>query len=67
MHVQTSVPVDGLNKTYQIAGIAELQQSAFGVNVTGPQRDIFGWVLINLFGVAIVWLLLMTVIETVFK
>lgn len=67
MHIQTSVPVDGLNKTYQIAGIAELQQSAFGVNVTGPQRDIFGWVLINLFGVAIVWLLLMTVIETVFK
>ncbi len=67
MNIKTSAPADGMNKTYQIAGIAELQQSAFGVNVTGPQRDIFGWVLINLFGVAIVWLLLMTVIETVFK
>jgi hypothetical protein len=41
MNIETSNPADGLNKTYQIAGIAELQQSAFGVNVTGPQRDIF--------------------------
>lgn len=67
MNVKTSNPADGMNKTYQIAGIAEMQQSAFGINVTGPQRDIFGWILINLFGVAIVWLLLMTVIESVFK
>lgn len=67
MNVKTSNPGSWLNKTYQIAGIAELQQSAFGVNVTGPQKDIFWWILINLFGVAIVWLLLMTVIESVFK
>ncbi len=67
MNVKTSTPGSWLNKTYQIAGIAELQQSAFGVNVTGPQKDIFWWILINLFGVAIVWLLLMTVIESVFK
>gem|GEM_PF-2495840 len=55
------------NKTYQIAGIAEVQQSAFGSSVTGPQRDIFGWVLINLFGIAIIWLLLMATIDAVFK
>jgi len=67
MNIKTSTPADGQNKTYQIAGIAELQQSAFGSDITGPQRDIFGWVLINLFGVAIVWLLLMTTIDSVFK
>jgi len=54
-------------RTYQIAGIAEVSQSAFGLNVTGAQKDIFGWILINLFGAAIVWLLLLVVIETVFK
>ena len=66
MNIKTSIPEDGQPKTYQIAGIAELQENAFGIDVTGMQKDIFGWILINLFGVAIVWLLLMTIIETVF-
>lgn len=67
MNVDVKNSTYGKNKTYQIAGIAELQQSAFWSDITGPQRDIFGWVLINLFGVAIIWLLLMTVIDSVFK
>ena len=67
MNVKVENSDYGQNKTYQIAGIAELQQSAFWSDITWPQRDIFGWILINLFGVAIVWLLLMTVIDSVFK
>jgi len=58
---------DENTKTYQIGGIAEVNQSVFGIDVTGPQRDIFGWILINLFGVAIVWILLLTAIEAIFK
>jgi hypothetical protein len=62
-----AVSYTGNTTSYQISNMVEVKQTAFGLDISWPQRDIFGWLLINLFGAAIVWLLLFTVIETVFK
>lgn len=55
------------NGSYQINGLAEVQQSAFWLDIQEWTKDIFGWFLINIFGAAMTWLILMTVIEIVFK
>ncbi len=50
-------------QTLKVGNLFEISNQAFGNSTGGDARDYIGWILINLFGIGVVWMILMTALS----
>lgn len=50
-------------QTLKVGNLFEISNQAFGNSTGGDARDYIGWILINLFGIGVVWMILMAALS----